>query len=187
MGAAPFSEDLAEGVREGDPDALGAVWRLLRPGLVRYLHTRVGDAGLAEDLAEDAFVDLVRSCRSIDGGAHAVRSWLYRAASRNLIDHHRGRGRRPEVLVARLPDHDDQATGPAQHAEARDLAASVQAILARLTPDQRRVLTLRFLVGLTAPEVAAVIGKPEGAVRSLQHRGAAAFARLADAAATARH
>jgi RNA polymerase sigma-70 factor (ECF subfamily) len=49
--------------------------------------------------------------------------------------------------------------------------------LQQLTPDQRQVITLKFLEGLSNQDVAAVLDKPVGAVKSLQHRGLAALAR----------
>jgi DNA-binding CsgD family transcriptional regulator len=56
--------------------------------------------------------------------------------------------------------------------------ARLHAMLQELSPDQREVLVLRMTGGLTAPEVAAVLGKTTGAVKALQHRGLASLARL---------
>ena len=54
----------------------------------------------------------------------------------------------------------------------------VLAALRELSPDQREVLLLRMAGGLTAPEVAAILGKTTGAVKALQHRGLASLARI---------
>jgi RNA polymerase sigma-70 factor, ECF subfamily len=54
----------------------------------------------------------------------------------------------------------------------------VLAALRQLSPDQREVLLLRMAAGLTAPEVAAIVGKTTGAVKALQHRGLASLARV---------
>ena len=56
----------------------------------------------------------------------------------------------------------------------------IRRAMSHLSEDQRQVLFLRYMGGLTAPEVAEVLGKTDGAVRSLQHRGERALARLLD-------
>jgi RNA polymerase sigma-70 factor (ECF subfamily) len=176
---APFSEAIAEGVRVGDPDALAAVYRALVDPLTAWLRSQVRDPHRAEDLAEETFLELVRSCRSLSGGPFAIRAWLYRAAQRNLIDSYRYRARRPEDLTDEAPEvAADAAGGPEERAVAGDEAARVRAALAQLSPDQAQVLALRFLANLSAPEVAEITGKTEGAVRALQHRGVATLARL---------
>jgi RNA polymerase sigma-70 factor (ECF subfamily) len=172
----PFSETIAQGVREGDPDALAAVYRALIGPLTGYLHAQVLDRQLAEDLASETFLELVHSCRTISGGPFEIRGWLYRAARHNLIDQRRYRARRPVDVVETVPDGQDH--GPSTDDLAADGMAAVRAALSGLSPDQAQVLTLRFLGGLSAPEVATILGKTEGAVRALQHRGVAAMARL---------
>lgn len=172
----PFSEHVAEGVRAGDPDALGACWRALAAPLVTYLHAQVRDAGVAEDLAQETFLELVRSCRSIRGGPRELRSWVYRAALRNVLDWRRRWRRRPEDAHDELPERDHPERIDEAVAE-RDQAARVRAAVAALPPDQAEVITLRFLAQLSAPEAAAVLGKTEGAVRAAQHRAMANLGR----------
>lgn len=103
---------------------------------------------------------------------------MYRAAQRNAIDHVRYKNRRPERLTDEAPDSQTLAKGPDDLAIDAEEADRIRAAMARLSPDQAQVLSLRFLAGLSAPEVAAVMDKNEGAVRALQHRGVAALARI---------
>lgn len=176
--AVPFDEQLAEGVRVGDPDALAALWRLFAPALVRHLRTQVRDHHLAEDLADETFLELVRACRSIKGGPLQIQGWLYRAAHRNLLDHRRQAARR---WVEFRPEPPDRASGdrtPGEAVEDADLAAHLDAALDRLTPNQRAVVALRFADDLSAAQAADVLGMTEGGVRALQHRGLAALARM---------
>ena len=74
-----------------------------------------------------------------------------------------------------LVDADDD---PPRLAEDHILAEQVQAALGQLTPDQRQVIILKFLEGLSNAETAAILNKPVGAVKSLQHRALAALQRL---------
>jgi RNA polymerase sigma-70 factor (ECF subfamily) len=183
MEEAPFDDALAEGVRVGDPDALAALWRLLAPPLVRWLRFQVRDHHLAEDLADDTFLDLVRARGTITGDAFQIRGWLFRAARRNLLDHRRRESRRLEDCRAELPERPATTLGPAEAAEAGEVEARVRGALAHITKDQRHVITLRFLHDLSGPEVATRLGMTEGGVRALQHRGLASLSRVMRAGA----
>lgn len=174
---APFDEEVAKGVREADPDALAAVYRALVRPLTSYVRAQVGNEHAAQDLVSETFGEFVRTCRTIEGGPFQMRAWLYRAARHNTLDHHRHRRRHPEDAVERIPDQ--QSNGPAldDRAAVSEEMAQMREALASLPPEQAQVLTLRYLGELSAPEVAAVMGKTEGAVRALQHRATAAMAR----------
>jgi RNA polymerase sigma-70 factor, ECF subfamily len=171
----PFGAGLVEGVRARDPDTPAAVWRVLCPPLVRWLRSQVGD--LAEDVAQSTFLELVQHADRLPADPSAIRAWLYTAARHNVIDHRRRTARRPEIVTASPPDApvDDE---PGARALVDDTKRTIRAALAALTPQQRQVVTLRFLGELSAPEVAEVLEMTEGAVRAAQHRGVAAMARL---------
>lgn len=174
----PFDDEVAAGVRRGDPDALSEVYRVLSGPLTAYLRSQVRDAQLAEDLATETFLKLVRGCRRLEGGPFQIRSWLYRVAQRNVIDHLRARSRRPDEELTDLPPEELTAEGdPAGTVEGWDTLDRIRQALQQLSPDQAEVLRLRLIAGLSAPEAAIVIGKTEGAVRALQHRGVATLAR----------
>lgn len=181
--ALPFTDEVAAGVRSGDVDALTAVYEALVGPLTSYLRSQVRDASVATDLAQETFIDLVRGCRGLCGGPREIRAWIYRAAQRNVIDHVRYKNRRPESLTDQAPEIRESAKGPDDLAVEAEEAHRIRSALARLSPDQAQVLSLRFLAGLSAPEVAAVMDKNEGAVRALQHRGVAALARILKAQA----
>lgn len=175
---APFDEEVAKGVREADPDALAAVYRALVRPLMSYLRAQLRDEHVAQDLVADTFAEFVRSCRTIEGGPFQMRGWLYRAAHRNMLDHHRHRRRHPEDAVARMPEQPVNGSGLDDGAALREQVAQMRDALASLPAEQAQVLTLRFLGELSAPEVAVIMGKTEGAVRALQHRATAAMARM---------
>lgn len=176
----PFPEDVAEGVRRGDADAVGAVYAALGDRLLGYVMARVRDRATAEDILEATFIELLQNGRRIRGGAAAIKVWLFRAAHFNVLDHVRKGQRRAEDLVddPATVDVADGSRGPADHAEASDLVRRVRRAMERLSADQRQVLLLRYVSGLSAPEVAEVLGKTSGAVRSLQHRGEGALQTL---------
>lgn len=176
----PFPQAVADGVKAGDPDAVGAVYATLADRLLGYLVARVKDRTTAEDLLEATFIELLQKGYTIRGGPAAIKVWLFRAAHFNALDHLRKVRRRAEDLVGDSvgEDIEDPTRSPEEHAEAADLGRRVRGAMGLLSEDQRQVLVLRYAGGLSAPEVAQVMGKTDGAVRSLQHRGERALARV---------
>lgn len=176
----PFGEDVAEGVRRGDPDAVGEVYVHLADRLLGYLIARVRDRATAEDLLEATFIELLRKGDTITGGPAAIKVWLFRSAYFNALDHIRKVKRRQEDITDDFSgvDLEDPGESPDEAAIRADRRRIVRAAMAHLSDDQRAVLQMRYVGELSAPEVAEILGKTEGAVRSLQHRGERSLARL---------
>lgn len=161
---------------------LGAEWawtelyRDLSPRVLRYL--RAHGAFEAEDLLGEVFVSVVRKIAEFDGGEEQFRAWVFTIARNRLFDQARVSARRPVDYVAPELLHDCADVDDAEVAVMRRLANDrVAATLARLTPDQRDVIFLRVIAGLPIEEVASVLGKQPGAVKSLQRRGLDAIRR----------
>jgi RNA polymerase sigma-70 factor, ECF subfamily len=154
-----------------EPCELGALYRELQPGLLRYLRSVA--PGAAEDLAADVWVEVATSLRRFEGDPAAFRAWLYTIARRRVIDGHRRASRRRTDPVdrQRLDDH-PCADHPDETALDRLATETVVArVVAALTPDQAEVVLLRVVGGLGVTEVAQRMGKLPGTVRVLQHRG----------------
>lgn len=148
--------------------AWAEVYRDLAPGLLRFL-TGQGAAD-PEDCLGEVFVQIVRQLGGFHGDEPAFRTWAFTIARSRLIDAWRKDQRRPakageDVSVAA----DRLAPAPAQEPATLQRAA-VEEILSTLSPDQRAVLMLRYVHQFSSEETAAIIGKPEGTVRVLQHR-----------------
>ena len=171
----PADADLLRRVRAHEPAALAELYDRYAPRLYAYLYRRLGDQALAEDLVSDVFVRALEALRRDQFAATALQAWLYRLAHNRLIDHYRQAGpAAPQALDPTAPAGEDV---PAAAADAAEQGA-VRAALLRLTAEQQQIITLRFGEGLSAPAVAAALGKPETAIRSLQHRALAALRRL---------
>lgn len=169
-------------MREGDPDAVGTVYVALADRLLGYLMARVPDRATAEDLLELTFLELLLRGHTIRGGAASIKVWLFRAAYFNVLDHKRQVKRRQEDLREDVwvLEVADGRRGPEDCAVADDISRRVRETMDELSEEQRQVLLLRYVGGLSAAETAGVLGKTDGAVRSLQHRGERALARLLD-------
>ena len=181
-GHMPFGESF-EGVltaaQEGAEWAWSSIYAEFGGPLTGYLTVR--GAREPEDLVGDVFLQVARNVGTFTGNEANFRSWLFMVAHHRLIDERRRRARRKEEPVA----HDDLAGiagGPdAEQAALAGLAdESLRYLLEQLTPDQRDVVALRIIAGLTLEETAAATGKKVGAVTQLQRRGLASLRRILD-------
>jgi RNA polymerase sigma factor (sigma-70 family) len=162
--------------RAGAEWAWTALYRDLAPTVLRYLRAR--GAAEPEDLLGGVFLEVVRALPRFEGGYAEFRTWVFTIAHHRLVDDLRRRRRRP---LEPVPEEALVVAGPAGDAEDDALRPleleGVRRLLDRLSCDQRDVLLLRILLGLSIAETAQVLGKRTGAVKSLQFRGLAALAR----------
>jgi RNA polymerase sigma-70 factor (ECF subfamily) len=172
--------DLAA-ARRREPAAVTRLYTVYAPALFRFFMAAVGDRHLAEDLTGTAFVSAIEGLPRFRGPVEAVGGWLFQIARHDLYDHRRRQARsRLEPLDENLGEAAlaAGADDPEELAIQRLEGSRVMAALRQLSDDQREVLLFRMAAGLTAPEVAAALGKTTGAVKALQHRGLASLARL---------
>ena len=189
----PYEAELIRRAKERSPEAWTEIYNTHYAAIFRYAKARVFDKTTAEDLASSVFVGALKGIDSYKYRGRPLLSWLYRIARNVVASYQR------EVLAPRgeelkegldLPQrviwhlirqprrHSAGATemdlisiasgegDPAMLADRLDLRNA----LAKLPANQREVVILRFLVGLSAQEVAEVIGKKPAAVYSLQAR-----------------
>ena len=167
--------------RAGAGWAAARLWRSLAPSVAGYL--RAQGAAEPDDLTSEVFVGVLRNLGSFTGGEERFRSWVFTIAHRRLLDERRRAARRPHpAATGAVPAHDHAASAAAPSAEAEALgrlgAQGVRRICDRLAADQRDVLVLRLVGGLTVEEVAAAVGKSPGAVKALQRRAVEALRRI---------
>jgi len=161
----------------GSEEAFSQLWRDGNPPLLRYL--RVIAADVAEDVAADTWVHVVRGLATFRGDEQAWRAWLFTTARRRSIDEGRRRSRRPvapleEVAVGQLPTAPDAAETALERLGTR----SAMAWLAELPAIQAEVILLRVVAGLDTDTVAQLTGRSPGAVRVAAHRGLRRLAEL---------
>lgn len=153
--------------RGGDHQAFGELVEMVGAPLVGFLAARGADD--PEGLANEVLVRVFGAIDSFEGGEAQFKAWVFAVARNAAIDEHRRRSRRPELALVdpqRLPESpSDPGFGRVDGAE------RVDALLALLTDDQREVIVLRVIAGLSVEETAEVLGRRPGAVRALQHRG----------------
>ena len=164
-----------------EPVALTRIYTAYAPALFRFFMASVSDRHLAEDLTGSTFVSAIEGLPKFRGPVEALGGWLFQIARHDLYDHRRKQSRsRIEPLEENLSEAaaSDGTVDPEELAIARLEGGRVLRALQELSPDQREVLLLRMAGGMTAPEVAAILGKTTNAVKALQHRGLASLARV---------
>jgi RNA polymerase sigma-70 factor (ECF subfamily) len=169
--AAPQEEvrRLVERAQRGNRDALEELYLLHFDRIYSYLHMSVGNRHDAEDLTTQTFLKMLESIKRFRWQAAPFSAWLFRIAHNLAMDHFRAHRRwQPEEDVPEPPG----SAEPSAEAEAMQSIgrASMMEMIETLSAEQQQVLTLKFVFNFANAEVATILGKTEGAIKSLQHR-----------------
>lgn len=160
-----------------DEDRFRGWYDMAARRLYRYLYGRCGgDAGLTEELTQQAFLHAIRHRDSYDGRAEPM-TWLIAIGRNVLVDHgrrtDREERRRLRLIVREIQTDELGSTG-----WSRDERETVLKALSGLATGQRTALVLHHLDGLSVRDVARSLGRSEGAVEQLLNRGRARFREL---------
>src|SRR4051795_13069702 len=160
---------LVELAQQGDREALEALYLLHFDRIYSYLHMSVGNKHDAEDLTTQTFLKMLESIGRFRWQSAPFSAWLFRIAHNLAMDHFRARRRwQPEEEVPEPPGSEE----PSAELEAMQSIGrqSMMELIERLSPEQQQVLTLKFVFNFPNADVATILGKTEGAIKSLQHR-----------------
>ena len=155
---------------QGDQEAFGLLYERYVGRIFNYVYYRTGNHHDAEDLTARVFFRAIRSIGSYQDRGLPLSAWLYRIAHNLVANWHRDRSRRPEILLDEglLPFHETE------HPEAVLLKNEEQErllrIIQKLPSERQQLLILKFVEHLSNAEIGQIIGRTEGAVKSLYHR-----------------
>lgn len=161
---------LVERARSGDPDAREQLVRRYLPDVYRTTARVLGDPDLAQDAAQDAFVNAMGGLPRFRGDS-SFRTWLLRIAINAARTVGRRRGRRREVSLVLAADEPSASPDPARNAVNATEVERVEHALDRLPPKQRMAVALRVQQGLSYAEIAVSLKCSEGAARVNYHLG----------------
>jgi RNA polymerase sigma-70 factor, ECF subfamily len=165
---------LVERAQGGDREALEELYLLHFDRIYSYLHLSVGNRHDAEDLTTQTFLRMLEAIGRFRWQSVPFSAWLFRIAHNLAMDHFRARRRvQTEEEVPELPGA-EESSAEDQAFDSLGRAGMLQ-LIEGLSAEQRQVLTLKFLFGFANAEVAGILGKTEGAVKSLQHRALASL------------
>ena len=170
--AASSDEDLMLAYAAGDAAAFDTLYARHRGGVYRYLLRQSRQPGIADELFQDVWMNLVRARESYTPTAKFT-TWLYRLAHNRMIDHFRASGHLTvvsaddevhEEAVIALPGA--RSMQPESRAENRELRERLRAAVAALPPAQREAFLLQQEAEMSLAEIAAVTGAGVETVKS---------------------
>ena len=163
---------LVERAQRGDRAALEELYLIHFDRIYSYLHLSVGSRHDAEDLTTQTFVKMLEAIGRFQWRSVPFSAWLFRIAHNLAMDHFRANRRwQPEEEIPESVQGEERSAEEEAPASLGD--TSMLALIERLSPEQRQVLTLKFVFRFSNAEAATILGKTEGAVKSLQHRALA--------------
>ena len=166
---------LVERAQKGDRRALEELYLVHFDRIYSYLHMSVGNRHDAEDLTNQTFMKMLESIERFEWRKVPLSAWLFRIAHNVAMDHFRaGRRWQAEEDPGEPGELQVSAEDEAMHSIGRK---SMLEMIESLSDDQRQVLTLKFVFDFSNAEVAGILEKSEGAIKSLQHRALASLQR----------
>lgn len=167
-----FSDvELVERAQQGEIEAVGELYERHQLRIYRYVRARIYDDQLAHDLTGDIFLRMVANLHTYRSTTAPFTAWLYRIAHNYLVNHVQKENSFEMVSFDQANVSRATAVNPATIIEQQLQMETVLVVLNQLEEDQREVLTLRFLAGLSLQEAADTLEKSVAAVKSIQHRG----------------
>ncbi|WP_026127108.1 sigma-70 family RNA polymerase sigma factor [Nocardiopsis xinjiangensis] len=168
---------------QGEDGAMDSLLREVRPMVVRYCRARLarvsGLAHYSDDVAQEVCVALLSALPRYEDRGRPFASFVYGIAAHKVADTLRVAGRVETVPTDTLPERADDGPGPEEAAVRVIEAQKARELLDELPEQQRRLLVMRVIVGLTADETGHVLGMSAGAVRVAQHRAIARLRKVA--------
>jgi RNA polymerase sigma-70 factor (ECF subfamily) len=165
---------LVDRAQKGDRNALEELYLIHFDRIYSYLHVSVGNRHDAEDLTTQTFLKMLESIGKFRWQSAPFSAWLFRIAHNLAMDHFRASRRwQPEEDVPE-PEADESTSAEADALQSIG-RKSMMELIEDLSPEQQQVLTLKFLFNFANAEAATILGKSEGAIKSLQHRALASL------------
>jgi RNA polymerase sigma-70 factor (ECF subfamily) len=162
-------EKLLEQAKRFDPDALRTLHNRFYEPIYRYVFYKVSDRQVSEDLTSDVFLRVLEALKQGKMWNTTPDAWIFGIARNVVADYYRKNSRHTDVEL------DERLSLPEEESPTRQVMIAEQydelsQAITLLTDEQRDVVVLRFMEGLSINDVAEVLNKTPGAVKGLQHR-----------------
>ena len=144
--------------------------------IYRFIYRHLGDQDTSKELTSEAFKRLVHTCRKKKIVKEQALPWLYRTAHNLLIDHYRKQNHRNHLPLRE--DLAEKSMLPPEIVDKKISETYIRKALKNLTAEQRTIIVLKYLEGKSNQEIADILGKSIGAVKSMQHRALNALRRM---------
>jgi RNA polymerase sigma-70 factor, ECF subfamily len=166
-----ISEDEAiQRAAAGDTDAFSFLYERYVNRIYNYIYYRTGNHHEAEDLTSRVFHRSLNHIAHYDNRGIPFSAWLYRIAHNLVANWHRDNSRRKEVPLEDYTQHPHRALAPEASVVDNQEMEALLKVIRRLPPDRQQLLILKFVEGMSNAEVATIMMRSEGAIKSLYHR-----------------
>lgn len=153
-----------------DADAFGELYERYVDRIYNYIYYRTGDVHEAEDLTARVFYRALNHIGKYNQHGAPFAAWLYRIAHNLVANWYRDRNRRKYVRLDDLVTLAEKGLGPHHQAEQNEEAQTLIKTMSRLPAERQQLLILKFVEGMSNADIAKIMGRSEGAIKSLYHR-----------------
>ena len=163
-------KDVLERASQNDRDAFGELYEHYIDRIYNYVYYRTGNTHDAEDLTARVFQRAMNHIQNYTDRGVPFSAWLYRIAHNLVANWHRDRSRKQEIPIDDIPvlpakgDHPETSLVRTQEQDA------LLKLIRTLPPDRQNLLILKFVEDLSNAEIGQIMGRSEGAIKSLYHR-----------------
>ncbi|KAA3662239.1 MAG: RNA polymerase subunit sigma-24 [Chloroflexi bacterium] len=167
--------ELVEQVQAGQSAAMSQLYRRYKTAVFRYTLSKVYDPNLAQDITGEIFLRMVAHLPQYKVTDVPFTVWLFRIARNYIITHLQKENRYQLMPISQTDNLSRAEDNPAHIVEAQLELEWIWRGLQQLDEQQRDVIVLRFIIGLSLKEVASTLERTVGAIKTLQHRGITAL------------
>ena len=158
-----------------DGNAFGRLYDMHVDKVYRHIYYRVGNEGDAEHITQQVFLKAWEAIRRYKKTETRFIAWLMTISHTVVIDFCRTRYKRDKAYLEADIMGNESVPGPEQATMACFDQQQLRRAILQLPKDQQHVILLRFVEGFRDPEIASIMGKSEGAIRVILHRGLVAL------------
>jgi len=166
-----FSEEqVLARASKGDREAFGQLYERYIERIFNYVYYRTGNLHDAEDLTARVFQRAMNHIHNYTDRGVPFSAWLYRIAHNLVANWHRDRGRRQEIPLNDLPVLPSKGDHPEKNLVRSQEEDRLLRLIRRLPSDRQSLLILKFVENMSNADIGRIMGRSEGAVKSLYHR-----------------
>jgi RNA polymerase sigma-70 factor (ECF subfamily) len=163
-------DDVLTRASNGDRDAFGLLYEQYVERIFNYVYYRTGNLHDAEDLTARVFQRAMNHIQNYTDRGVPFSAWLYRIAHNLVANWHRDRSRKQEIPLDDLPVLPNRGDHPERNLVRSQEQEALLRLIRRLPPERQNLLILKFVENMSNSEIGQIMGRSEGAVKSLYHR-----------------
>jgi RNA polymerase sigma-70 factor (ECF subfamily) len=163
-------DDVLTRASQGDRDAFGLLYERYIDRIFNYVYYRTGNLHDAEDLTARVFQRAMNHIQNYTDRGVPFSAWLYRIAHNLVANWHRDRSRRQEIPINEVPVLPSKGDHPERNLVRSQEQDALLRLIRRLPAERQNLLILKFVENMSNAEIGSIMGRSEGAVKSLYHR-----------------